>query len=227
MNDRLSVGGNMPPEPIDPIPGYLLDAQSILDEVNALGEVTTDDQAAYVDGLIDRAEDSERAIEAARVNEKAPHLAAGKAVDERYKPVKDVAVKAKTVALEAVGPHRKRKDEARLAAERDARQKAYALAEDARIKHASDDLHDQVQAEADIAAARKLEATANKMAKQATGLRTVWEAQFQDHIAFGKWAWANCNPEYLEFLQGLAAREVRLRKCALPGVEAIERKVAR
>jgi hypothetical protein len=98
------------------------------------------------------------------------------------------------------------------------------LAAEALTKHQSDDLHDQLEAEADIAAAAKLTASANKIAKQATGLRTVTDVSVTDYGALIAWMKQNKADALKDMLDDWAKR------CAVkptPGVLFETRKVAK
>jgi regulator of extracellular matrix RemA (YlzA/DUF370 family) len=210
---------------LDPLAALAIEAGDLVDEADGLTDIVNQAQADAVQKLIDDAKDSGKAIDAAKAVEKRPHLDANIAIEERYKPVKAMADKAKDTAQRKLTPWLLKLDADRREVEKLAREKADALAAEALTKHQSDDLHDQLEAEADIAAAAKLTASANKIAKQATGLRTVWDMELTDPVAFGKWAWGHRNAQYKSALYELARNEQN--GFEMPGITWTARKVAK
>jgi hypothetical protein len=221
-----TIGDNGGP-PIDPLAAYVIDAADLLDEANGMTEITNQDQADAVKNMVARAKASEKGIDAAKDGEKRPHLDANTAIDARYKPVKAQISKAKAAGQSLLTPW-----DVRLANERDAaakllRDNAAAIAAAAIEARRSDDLLEQMDAEQAIAASAKMAVNANKLDKVASGLRTYWEAEMNDPLAFGKWLWTHSNDDYLAFLNEQADKAIRVAKHDLPGVNAIERKVSR
>ena len=226
MTDRLAIGGNAPPEPIDPIPALAADIADLVSEADSLTAIETEEQAEAVRDLLKRTKASAKAADDARVAEKEPHLLAGRDVDERFKPVIASAKGAQTAVQAILTPWEVAQKAIRDAAAQKLRDDALALQEAAQKARASEDLQTRIDAEQLLATAAKTTAQANKLDKAATGLRTFWEAELHDPLAFGKWARTHANIEYLEFLTDLAGRQIRTLKHNLPGCRAIERKSA-
>ena len=220
------IGHNVPPEPIDPIPALAADIADLVSEADSLTAIETEEQAEAVRDLLKRAKASAKAADDARVAEKEPHLKAGRDVDERFKPVIARAKCAQTAVQAILTPWEVAQKAIRDAAAAKLRADAQALADAALKARQSDDLQTRIDAEADIERAGKVQAQANKLEKAAKGFRTTWEADLHDPLAFGKWAWTNCQAEYLEFLTELAGRQIRAVKHNLPGCRAVERQSA-
>lgn len=196
-------------------------------------------QAADVARLLDHARKIKKRAEDARKEEKEPHLQAGKAVDEKWKPlvadldrIGECAKKAQTdwlIKLDKV----KREQEA------EARRKAdEAAAEARRLASATDGSLDAAKArdaaieeakKAEREAARAESATANAKGEgmaRAVGLRTVYLPKVVDrrlllnHIAV-------TDPDALTaFVEDWAAKSVRAGKRSIPGVEVVEERRA-
>ena len=186
-------------------------------------------QADDIGKLLDNIRQAKKAADDQRVIEKKPHDDAAKAVQQKYKPLIDKCDLAGTVAKRALTPwlehleaeQRRISEEKRIEAE-----KAAKAAREAEIA-ARTDLAGAEKAEAarlvadDLA---KAAGRAEKVKPQATGgaraigLRTSYRAEITDPLAFGKWAWAHRNAEYMEFLEGLAVRECRHGPAMIPGI---------
>lgn len=178
-------------------------------------------------------------LDAIRVDEKAPHLEAGRAVDAKYNPliqsIQD-AVKAVTRSLTAFmeAEHAKREAEARAAKERaeEERRRAEALAAQA---EAEDDPFAAFDAGEE---ARRIEAEAASLARQAAspvkvnvanldggraaGLRTVgWIVEVEDPAALV--AHYAERDEFLQLAIDMAKREAKATKgqAKIPGVRLI------
>lgn len=178
-------------------------------------------------------------LDATRVAEKEPHLAAGRAVDAKYQPligkVQD-AVKAVTRSLTAFmeAEHAKREEEARQArikAEED-RKRADALAHEAAAEEDPFDAFDKGEE------ARRVEAQSVSLARQAAepvkvnvvgseggraaGLRIVgWIVEVEDPAALV--AHYADRMEFLDLAKQLAARDAKASKgqAKIPGVRLI------
>lgn len=90
MTDRHGIGGNNPPRPIAfaaALEDVRLEAGNWLDGA----AVENQQQADAIGVILSRARQIKKDADAARKEDKEPHLAAGRAVDASYKPVIDQA----------------------------------------------------------------------------------------------------------------------------------------
>lgn len=130
MTDRLGIGGNSPPRHLAfaaELDDVHLEATSFLDG----GAIETPGQADAIGAIIAKAKAIKRDADAARKQDKEPHLAAGRAVDADYKTVEtkaDAIIKAASAPLTAW--LNKLADQQREA-ERIARENAARLAQEA------------------------------------------------------------------------------------------------
>ncbi len=220
------IGDNNPPA--DAAFGIHVDSLfTLLSDTLAGGDVTTDEQEAAIDAILDDFRKAGADAEKARKAEKKPHLEAGRAVDAKWKPVTDKATRGGNACKDALTPYRTAKQAAKDKAAREAREEAEARqkAAQAALK-ASDDLEAKFAAEQQIEAAAKLVAVANKIDRSATGLRTFYEAEITDRGAALR-HYLTRSPERFEALiQQLADEDARTTRAPTPGVQFIERKKA-
>ena len=91
---------------------------------------------------------------------------------------------------------------------------------------ASDDLEARFAAEQQLEEAAKLVASANKIERAPTGLRTYWEAEVTDRGAALRHYIARLPEEFEALIQTLADRDARSTRAPVPGVTFHERKRA-
>lgn len=232
LNELPPIGHNNPP-PVVTIGDRI---NELYETVACITDITDDDQARDVAETIAELRKAEAEAEAAHKVEKAPHLAAGRAVDAAWKPLSEKAAKAKKAALAAQTVWLNAQDAERVKREAVARQAADAMAEIARQKRAAAnpaDLDAQEAAEAALRQADKLAQAAKAVATErpvakgygdskGVGLRSYWRADLVDAAEFARWMWRNRNTAYLLWLAQEAAREVNACKRDLPGVTAVE-----
>jgi hypothetical protein len=201
---------------------------SLVDLANGIGAIKTPEQEAQATALLDNLRIAKKAADDKRIELKRPHDNAAAAVQAEWKPLLDKCTKAEAAVKDVLTPWR-----AALLAEqerqaKEARDAAQALLDEAQAKLCSDDLHEAIDGEAALKSATKLAAKANAISKQATGLRTSWEAQITDRRAALN-HYLKANPEAFEALiQQLAdsdARNAATRR-DIPGVIFHERKKA-
>lgn len=223
---HTDIGGNNPP-PDAVFSMHVDDLFSLLSDTLSGGEVDTDEKEAAIDGLMDEFRKASKDADKARADEKKPHIDAGKAVDSKWKPITEKADRGVTACKEALTPYRVAKRRAKDEAARKAREEA-----DAREKAAqdalrqSDDLEAKFQAEQELETAKKLAAVANKIDREATGLRTHWEAEITDRAAALRFYLKQQPEAFMELIQTLADRDARGARGAVPGVIYHERKRA-
>lgn len=180
---RTDIGGNAPP-PDAAFSLHVDDLFSLLSDTLAGGEVSTDEQEAAIDTILDDFRKAGKDADAARKTEKEPHLEAGRQVDAKWKPIVDKATRGAAACKDALTPYRTAKQRAKDEAARRAREEAEARQKAAQeALRQSDDLEAKFAAEQEIEAAQKLVAVANKIDRSATGLRTHWEAEITDRKA--------------------------------------------
>lgn len=151
------------------------------------GEVTTDEQEAALDELLDEVRKARKAADEQRAIEKKPHDDAAKAVQGLWKPLLDRCDAATQALKDALTPYRTAKQRAKDEAARKAREEAEAKAEAARAAlRQADDLEARFAAEEQLKQSAKLAAVANKIDRAPTGLRTHQIADVTDYPALLK-----------------------------------------
>lgn len=190
--------------------------------------VSTDEQEAALDGLLDDLRTARKDADAKRAEEKRPHDDAAKAVQTKWKPLLDRCDMAANEIKRLLTPYREAKQRAKDEAARKARAEAEArqAAAQAALRQ-SDDLTAKFAAEEDLKAARKLTAVANKIDRAPTGLRTRWVAELDNPTAALKHFMATQPDALKAWLLDQAQRDVNAGARVIPGfVIKEERKAA-
>jgi len=224
MNDRTAIGGNNPP-PFEAHSIHIEDLFGLVSDSTAGGEVTNDDQDAALDALLDDFRKARKAADAERAAEKKPHDDAAKAVQAQWKPLLDRCDMAVDEIKRLLTPYRAAKQAAKDEAARKAREEAEAIQRAAQeALRQSDDLESRFTAEAELKQAQKLTAAANRIDREATGLRTRQVAIVTDHKKLLQHIMQTDPAPLKEWLEAYAQRALPSR---LPGVEVTtERKAA-
>lgn len=189
--------------------------------------VTTDEQDAALDSLMDDLRKAKKDADAERDAEKRLHDEAAKAVQAKWKPLLLRCEMGIAEIKALLTPYRDKKQKAKDEAVRLAREEAEAKQRAAQeALRASDDLEARFAAEEQLKQAKKLTAVANKIDRTATGLRTSWRAEVTDYKALLR-HYLDRRPEELKaWLLQQAQQDVRAGERNIPGVNAIEEKVA-
>ena len=229
-NPRVVLGNNNPPSPLalitERVDGLYDETKGWLDGE----EIATQGAADGVAMLLHMIRQAEKEAKAAHEIEKAPHLAACRAVDAAYKPVTTKAALAISACKAALAPWLIRQEEAkRAAAEEERRGADEALAAAAAAIRSADhtNLEEIERTEEALAAAKKLDRKAGRAERDKAGagadtgravsLRTRYVAHMTNAGEALKHYRLN-EPQLLkEFLQGLADRDVRAGKRTIPG----------
>jgi hypothetical protein len=200
---------------------------ALVSDTTTGGEVTTDEQDAALDALMDDLRKARKDADAERAAEKKPHDDAAAEVQTRWKPLLARCDMGVTEIKKLLTPYRDAKQKAKDEEARKAREEAAEREKAAKdALRSSDDLETRFAAEADLKQARKLTAVANKIDRSATGLRTRWTATVTDYKPLLRYA-MDRRPELLkEWLADFADSEVRAGVRSIPGVEIKEEKVA-
>lgn len=224
----MNIGHNNPPADADAV--FALDVDdlfTLLSDTLAGGEVDSDERETAIDKIADDFHRLAKDADKARAAEKKPHDDASKAVQAKWKPVIDKAERGKKACLDAITPYRTAKQRAKDEAARRAREEAAErerLAQEALRQ--SDDLEARFQAEQDLETAKKLNATANRIDRSATGLRTYWEAELTSARDAMRWLLLRDPAEFIALTQRLVDAEARGARPPIPGVIYHERKRA-
>lgn len=190
--------------------------------------IENEGQAEAITKIVNDMKEYLRDAEKTRKAEKEPFLQAGRKVDATWKKVTDpaklvVAAAEKPLTVWRVEQDRIKNAEAkklRECAEQEARE---ALA----MREQANSLADMEAAEEAIKSAKIATATANKIERSSTGLRTSWETDVVNAGSLLRWIKENSPGDLHEFLNAFAKRNVELAKAGrLPGVEAREVKKA-
>lgn len=223
---RIEVGGNNPPADAA-MAIHVDDLFLLLSDTLAGGAVDDDAKEAAIDALMDDFRKASKDADKKRAEEKKPHDDAGKAVQEKWKPIIAKADRGVAACKEALTPYREAKLKAAQEAERKAREEA-AAKERAALEalRQSDDLEARYEAEQKLEEAKKLTAVANRVAKAPTGLRTHWEAEVTDMGAALRFYLKDNPDEFAALIRELAARDARATRRPVGGVLYHERKKA-
>lgn len=222
----MEPGHNNPP-PDASFGMHIDDLFSLLSDTLAGGEVSTDEQEAAIDAILDDFRKAGKDADKARAAEKKPHDDAAKAVQVKWRPIIDKAERGAQACKEALTPYRTAKQRAKDEAARKAREEAEAREIEARkALQQSDDLEAKFAAEQQLEQAAKLKAVANRIDRSATGLRTYWEAEITDRKAALLHYLARSPERFEVLIQQLADEDARSTRAPVPGIVFHERKKA-
>lgn len=225
VGGMTGLGHNQPP----PLEAFGLQIEDLFSLVSGstASPVETDEQEAALDALLDDVRRTRKDADAQRAAEKKPHDDAAKAVQQAWKPLIDKCDAAADALKARLTPFREARRRAKDEAARKAREEAEARKTAAReALKASDDLEARFAAEAELKAATKLTAAANRLARETTGLRTYWEAEVTDRNAALLYLIQRSPGRFDALIQQLADEAARGDRGAIPGVIFHERKKA-
>jgi hypothetical protein len=218
-------GHNQPP----PLEAFSLEIEDLFSLVSGsvASPVQTDEQEAALDALLDDVRKARKDADAQRAAEKKPHDDAAKAVQAAWKPLLDRCDAATDALKQALTPYREARQRAKDEAARKAREEAEAKQRAAQeALRASDDLEARFAAEEQLKQATKLAATANRIDRAPTGLRTYWEAEVTDRRAALNHYIKTRPDAFADLIQSLADQDARGTRAPVPGVDFHERKKA-
>jgi hypothetical protein len=220
-NERITMGGNNPPA----FDAHKANIEDLRTEASVWldgGKIGSADEAAAVKTLLDMARQASKAADDARAAEKKPHLDAGKAVDEAWKPLIKSANTIADVCKQVLTPwniaeaNRKaaEAEAARVAAEAERQ----AEVEATRAASGNIDAREQAdQLDASARAAEKIASKAEKAASTGLGLRTTYRPELTDANAAIKHYWGTRREDFIVLVNDLAAKDVRAGKREIPG----------
>lgn len=230
------VGHNQPPA-IEAFSMALDDAYSTAKDFLDGAPIENQGQADAVGRILSEVKKLRKDADAARADEKAPHLAATRAVDAKWKPLLDRCDAVEKAAKAPLTAYLNKLAEEQREAERKAREEAERKAQEAiaaqRAAATSGDLSAVEEADARQEAADKAAKEAAAAAKvkahvsgvdRAVGLRTYKVATVVDRKKLLEWVMWNDAPALTAWLEEYARKAL---PAELPGVQVTtERKVA-
>lgn len=226
MKSDTNLGHNAPPADAA-MTIHVDDLFSLLSDTLAGGEVTTDEQEAAIDAILDGFRKAGTDADKAREVEKKPHLEAGREVDAKWKPIVDKAKRGATACKDALTPYRTAKQRAKDEAARKAREEAEARQKAAaEALRGAEDLETKFAAEQEIEAAQKLVAVANKIDRSATGLRTYWTHRILNRRELLLHVVERYPEDLADMLNEFVRKQVAGGLRSIPGVEITEEKRA-
>lgn len=216
--DRLGIGGNNPPDPIDealaPFGDVISEAEQWLDG----STVETEAQMKAADELIKGVKAARKAVDTARDAATKPLHEAWKTEVARWKPTQDDLDRIVAGLVAAVDGFKRKLAAAKAEAERLAREEAAAKMAAAQEAHRLADPTDieaqraAAEAEREAEAARIRAAQASK--DTVKGLRTFDVTEVLDHRALINWLAVNRKDDLREWMNEYA----RAHKLNIPGV---------
>ncbi len=230
----VSLGHNNPPAET-PLDEAKASVESLVHEARNWcdGEpVSSESQADELQKLLRLIQATNKKVDQSRQAQKKPHLDAGKAVDEAWKPLKSQLDLAAKTCKDVLAPWLHHLEDLKREREREAKEaadKAAAEAKAARDEAAtSTDLATREEAvaltkAADAAAKAAKKASKDKAAAKGLGraatLRTVRSAKLVDERALVAHYFKSDRARLVEVLLGWANAEVRTGREAPPGTE--------
>lgn len=234
------IGHNNPPSPFDELASeydaYHMEAKNWLDGA----KIENEKQAEAVAELRSRALAIKKKADALHKEEKAPHLEAGRMVDDKYRDIREGCPKISEGCRRALAPWlQKIEDEKRREAE-DARKKADAEREaaEAKLREAREaaDLEGREAAEQALKEAKKMEGEAKRAEKdtakassktgRATGLKDRYWPEVENKVDAVKHYWSQYPDEFVRLALTMAEQDVRAGKREIPGFTIKHERVA-
>lgn len=174
-----TIGHNNPPCPFAAHEAHVLDLIELAEGALHGNTITTPEQAAAINELLDSIKDAAKALEATRKAENKPFDDGKAEVQAKAKPLSAKLDIAKATAIEALTPFRLAEQAKKDAEQERLRVEAQRLHDEARamfVHTAPTDLAARIEAEELAKTAKKAAVAANRIDRTATGLRTFWVA---------------------------------------------------
>lgn len=236
-NPNTGIGGNLPPEPIDPFDAIKRRVEDLVKAANewlaSVPEITDETTATACDSFLSQVKAEIKALDEDRKAINEPHRKAIAENDERFRPITAMLKKVQDLLSPKKTAWLKREQERIAEERRKAEEEALRKLQEAEAAAAKEPttVEEAVAAEEKIKAAESAIKMADRLAKakaqvkgdlsaRASGLRTYWHARITDYQAalkhYGE------HPKVREVVQSLADADARTQKDALnvPGVEA-------
>lgn len=223
----MTIGHNQPPA-LEAMSLHCEDLFSLVSG-SVASPVTTDEQEAALDTLLDDVRKARKDADAARAAEKKVHDEAAKAIQSAWKPLLDRYDKASEAIKEALTPYRTAKQKAKDAAAAAALAEAKAKQEVAiAALRKSDDLEAKFAAEIALEDADKRAARASQISRAPTGLRTYYTAEITDRKAALRHYLGEQPEMFVLLIQDLADKDARspATRRDIPGIAFHENKRA-
>jgi len=232
------LGHNQPPEPtaLEAFQAHMEDLRTEAGNWLDGSPVENQAQADEVSRLMDAHRKATKDADAARAEEKKPHLEAGKAIDAKWKPLIDGANLTVDACKKTLAPWLMKLDAEKRAtadaARAEAEAKAQAAAEAMRAA-APTDLAAREEAEALVDAARAAERAASKAegdraqshgGSRATSLRSYYSPVLMDGVIAARHYWDRNREACEAFFLALAKTDVQNGARSIPGFDVIEEK---
>ncbi len=216
------------------VDGLFLEAQNWLTGAGVISQADADG----VSKLLDAARQAVKTADEARKSEKRPHDEAGKAVQERWRPVLEKADLVTTTCKAALKPYLQKLERERLViaekARREAKEKMEIAAAAIRMAHLKEgNLAERETAEIMLKSAQRAESAATRAEKdkasanggeRAVTLRTTYRPVLIDGRIAGKHFWATRRPELETCFVSLAKTDVLNGVRQIPGFNIVEEK---
>lgn len=211
-------GHNNPP-PVEQFALHIEDLFALVSGTTAGATVTTDEQEAALDSLLDDVRKARKDADAQRVIEAKPFDDGKAAVQAAWKPLIARCDMATDAIKALLTPYRNAKQRAKDDAARIAREEAAAKLHAAQgALRKSDDIEARFAAEEQLEQAAKLTAVANKIDRSASGLRTFWNAEIIDRKAALIHLIARYPERFEALIQQMADEAARSDRAPIPGV---------
>lgn len=228
-NERARIGDNIRDPLDDEIARWCEQFGAELDERGqeaARATVTNEEEAGRAAALVKVFMEIGKAVDAKRTELKAPYLAAGKRIDASFSTLVDAADKAKKKMLGMIDGFMREQhriaEEARLRAEKEARDKAAAAAKAEAEGRISEAARLQSQADAATEVAENIEAPTQVRSSygQVASTRAVWKFQIMDAKKLPKEV--TQHPKVREAIETVIAQMVRGGTREMTGVKIYE-----
>jgi hypothetical protein len=210
-NERATIGGNNPPDPIDAITAAYEAEREEAENWTDGEPVENEAQMKEVDALRKAMRQWRLDLEKGQKSAAAPLHDAWKAELARWKPTIDDAKRIESCLVATVDAFKRKLAEEKRAAERAAWEAAEKARKEAEAK-AQAAVETDLEAQREAAAAKEAAMQAEKAAQaakkdQVKGLRTVTKYEITDHRAFLHWIAKNDRDAITAFLEEYARKE--------------------
>jgi hypothetical protein len=174
MTDRIITRQDNHPPPLEAMSLHIEDLFTLTsDSIAGLEAITTDKEEAACTDLLEQWKQAGKDANAAHDAEKKPHLEAGRQVDIDWKPPRAKVLAGVATLKALLTPYRDARQRRQDSAAAKMRAEAEAAQEVARVAlRQSEDMEERFDAEVKLEQAAALAATANKIDRRPTGMRT-------------------------------------------------------